>query len=74
MASALLGCALAAFPAKAQYGGAVPVSDIDPSIFQIDETKYLGTKINGDVDLIDEQGQALKLSDKLGKPLILVLS
>ena len=74
MASALLGCALAAFSAKAQYGGAVPVSDIDPSIFQIDETKFLGTKVNGDVDLIDEQGQEFKLSDKLGKPLILVLS
>ena len=74
MASALLSCALAAFPAKAQYGGAVPVSDIDPSIFQIDETKHLGTKINGDVQLIDERGQEFKLADKLGKPLILVLS
>lgn len=74
LATALLGCALAASPAKAQYGGAVPVSDIDPSIFQINETKFLGTKVNGDVQLIDEHGQEFKLSDKLGKPLILVLS
>ena len=50
------------------------MSDIDPSIFQINETKFLGTKVNGDVQLIDEHGQEFKLSDKLGKPLILVLS
>ena len=74
MASALIGCALAALPAKAQYGGSVPVSDIDPSIFQIDEKQHLGVKVNNNVDLIDSQGNAFKLSDKLGKPLILVLS
>jgi len=74
LATAFIGCALAALPAKAQYGGNVPVSDIDPSIFQIDEKKYLGAKVNGDVDLIDAQGNAFKLADKLGKPLILVLS
>lgn len=74
MASALIGCALAALPAKAQYGGSVPVSDIDPSIFEIDETRHLGVKVNANVDLIDSQGNAFKLSDKLGKPLILVLS
>ena len=74
MASALVGCALAVFPAKAQYGGNVPVSDIDPSVFQIDETKFLGTKVKGDVDLVDAQGSAFKLYDKMGKPLILVWS
>lgn len=74
MASALIGCALAALPAKAQYGGSVPVSDIDPAIFQIDEKQHLGVKVNNNVDLIDSQGNAFKLSDKLGKPLILVLS
>ena len=74
MVSALLVCALAAFPAKAQYGGAVPVSDIDPAIFHIDETEFLGTKVRSDIQLIDEQGQEFTLGDKLGKPLILVLS
>lgn len=74
MATALLSCALAALPAKAQYGGTVPVSDIDPSVFQINETKFLGSKINAEVDLVDAQGNAFKLADKLGKPLILVLS
>lgn len=74
LASAVLGCALAASPAEAQYGGAVPVSDIDPSIFQIDEQKYLGAKVDGNVTLIDAHGEEFKLADKLGKPLILVLS
>ena len=74
MASALIGCAMAVSPAKAQYGGNVPVSDIDPSIFQIDETRFLGAKVDADVNLIDAQGNGFKLADKLGKPLILVLS
>ncbi|MFC1673000.1 SCO family protein [Pseudomonadota bacterium] len=74
MATALLSCALAALPAKAQYGGSVPVSDIDPSIFQIDETKFLGAKVATDVPLIDATGQEFKLADKLGKPLVLVMS
>ena len=74
LATALLSCALAVFPAKAQYGGNVPVSDIDPSIFQIDETSYLGAKVNSNIQLIDAQGNEFTLSEKLGKPLILVLS
>ena len=74
LASAFTACALAAFSAEAQYGGAVPVSDIDPSIFQIDEKEFLGTKVKGDYTLIDGQGQEFQLADMLGKPLILVLS
>jgi len=70
----LVGFFLAAFPAQAQYGGAEPVSDIDPSIFRINEKEFLGTKLNNDVQLLDEQGREFKLSDKLGKPLVLVLS
>ena len=73
LASAFTACALA-LSAQAQYGGAVPVSDIDPSIFQIDEKEYLGAKVKGDFTLIDGQGQEFQLADKLGKPLILVLS
>jgi len=74
MAAALLGCALAGSPANAQYGGVVPVSDIDPSIFLIDEKTYLGSKVNADIQLIDGQGTAFTLSEKLDKPLILVMS
>ena len=69
MASALVGCALAVFPAKAQYGGNVPVSDIDPSVFQIDETKFLGTKVKGDMDLLDAHGKAFKSYDQKVWPL-----
>ena len=74
MAAALLGCVLAGSPANAQYGGVVPVSDIDPSIFLIDEKTYLGSKVNADIQLIDGQGTAFTLSEKLDKPLILVMS
>ncbi|MBL4748277.1 MAG: SCO family protein [Magnetovibrio sp.] len=75
MAAALvISFALASFPAKAQYGGPVAVSDIDPSIFVIDEKTYLGNSVNPDVKLLDEQGKEFALSDKLGKPLILILS
>ncbi|MCW8914939.1 MAG: SCO family protein [Magnetovibrio sp.] len=74
LTTALLGCALAAFPAKAQYGGPVPESDIDPAVFHIDEKEFLGTKVSKDFTLIDEQGREFQLADKLGKPLILVLS
>jgi len=74
LAAALLSSALAVNAAQAGYGGNTPVSDIDPSIFVIDESSYLGAKINGDVQLVDAQGNTFKLSEKLGKPLILVLS
>ena len=73
-ATAILSCALAALPAKAQYGGAVPVSDIDPSIFQIDETRFLGAKVATNIPLIGADGQEFTLANKLDKPLILVLS
>ena len=64
----------AAFPAAAQYGGPVPVSDIDPAIFQIDETKFLGKKVISDLPLIDASGKEFTLSQKLDKPTVLVLS
>ena len=74
MTTALLACALAGSPAEAQYGGVVPVSDIDPSIFIIDEKKHLGALLNVDTSFIDDQGKEFTLSDKLDKPLILVMS
>ncbi|MBL6931358.1 MAG: SCO family protein [Rhodospirillales bacterium] len=59
--------------AKAQYNR-VPESYIDPTVFQIDEQKHLGAKVDKGISLIDENGKEFKLSEKLGKPLILVLS
>ncbi len=65
---------MAATPAMAQYGGPVPVSDIDPAIFQIDETQYLGKKVLTNLLMVDEAGKTFTLADKLGKPTILVMS
>jgi protein SCO1/2 len=71
--SILLCSAFVASAAKAQYNR-VPESYIDPSIFQIDEKKHLGAKVDKNILLIDEHGKQFTLSEKLGKPLILVLS
>lgn len=64
----------AAFPAAAQYGGPVPVSDIDPAVFQIDETRFLGKKVLADLPLVDAAGTEFTLAQKLSKPTVLVLS
>ncbi len=69
----LLCSAFATSTAKAQYNRE-PESYIDPSTFQIDEQKVLGVKVDKNLALIDENGNPFTLSEKLGKPLILVLS
>ncbi|MDH5187657.1 MAG: hypothetical protein OEW37_01730 [Rhodospirillaceae bacterium] len=63
-----------ATPAAAQYGGPVPVSDIDPAVFQIDETKFLGKKVLADLPLVDAAGKEFTLAQKLDRPTVLVLS
>ncbi len=65
---------VAASPAAAQYGGPVPVSDIDPAIFQIDETKFLGKKLISNLPLVDASGKEFTLGQKLDKTTVLVLS
>lgn len=69
----VLCSAFIATAAKAQYNRE-PESYIDERVFQIDEKKYLGAKVDKDLVLIDQNGDPFKLSEKLGKPLILVLS
>jgi len=73
IAGILMCYAVAASPAAAQYAR-VPESYIDPVIFQIDESKVLGNKLDGAFPLIDGNGKEFKLADMLGQPLILVLS
>ena len=51
-----------------------PISDLDATIMQIDEKKFLGAKLDGEVPLVLESGAEAKLSDFFGKPLILVLA
>lgn len=69
----LTACLLGSVPAGAAYF-TKPQSDIDPSIFEIDEVKYLGAKADGDIRLVDGEGRAFTLGEMLGQPLILVLS
>lgn len=72
----LLICCLAwaaAAPAFAQTKRE-PESEIDPSLFRIDEAKYLGTKVDASLALTDDQGRPFVLGDKMGLPLIMVLS
>ena len=69
----LLCLVLVASAAKAQYNR-VPESYIDPGIFEIDEKRHLGAKVDKTTRLIDERGKPFTLGEKLGKPLILVLS
>jgi len=51
-----------------------PLSDLDASIMQIDEKKYLGAKLDAEVPLIVNSGEIVPLGDFFGKPLIVVLS
>lgn len=51
-----------------------PLSDIDPSIFKIDELAHAGVKMNPDAAFIGEDGKRFTFREKLGKPLILALS
>ena len=46
-------------------------SGFDPSIMKINEDDYLGLFIPKDIEVIDDQGNPLKISTFLGKPLVL---
>jgi len=50
------------------------VSDIDPEILKLDESKYLGAKIGPDVMLVDEKGSEFAMGDFTDKSAVLVLS
>ena len=63
----------AVWPAAAQYYKP-PESDVDPTIFTIDEKKYLGAKLDGDIRLRDASGRIFRFRDMFGKPFVLVLS
>lgn len=46
----------------------------DPSVLQIDESRYLGNRLRAETVLTDEQGKDFRIGELLGKPLILLLS
>ncbi len=60
--------------AAAAFGDIPENSTIDPSILQIDEKNFLGTKVSGDYVLNGSDGKIFRLGDLPPKPLILVMS
>ncbi len=76
MAKAMIGAVILTALAGSAYAQMprVPESDIDPAVFKIDEFKYLGVKPDQSLALVDQNGQSFTLKDKIGMPLILVLS
>jgi protein SCO1/2 len=47
---------------------------VDASLIQIDEPRYLGTRLRAETVLTDSEGRDFALGDMLGKPVILLLS
>lgn len=76
VSAALLGftmCVLLSHPSYAAYGK-VPKTNVDPSIMNIDEDKFLGVSLQSDYQLLNSRGEEFTMSEMLGKPLLLVLS
>ncbi len=73
VAAILIFAGLSIGSARAEYNRQSE-SEIDLSIFHIDEKKFLGARVNGDVLLTDGQGNDFRLNELLDKPLILALS
>ncbi len=65
--------AIGASSVYAKYG-TIADSTLDPGIMRIDEEEYLGAKLDGEVSLLDKNGDEFKLKEMSGKPLILVFS
>ncbi len=64
---------LATSPANAGYGR-VAESLMDGNALKIAEKEHLGNKLDGDIQLVDQDGNKFKLGELFGKPLILILS
>jgi len=60
--------------AQAPYGAFAPETTIDPAVMQIEETQYLGARLQSDYQLIDVEGNEFTLGDMIGKPLIILFS
>ena len=73
LAGVLLAGAVLGGAAEAQYFKPTQ-SDLDASIMQIDEKKFLGSSLDGKIPLVLSSGKEALLSDFLGKPLIVVFS
>lgn len=56
------------------YGNLASESTINPAIMQIDESKYLGSRLFDDYLLVDVTGKEFTIGEMMGKPLILLFS
>jgi protein SCO1/2 len=56
------------------YGGLASESTINPALMQIDESKYLGSRLFDDYLLVDGTGKEFTIGEMMGKPLILLFS
>ncbi len=65
---------LASGEALAIYSGVTPDSTIDPTLLIIDEQKFLGTKIDKELEFIDVDGNEFKFKDLQGKATLFLLS
>ena len=73
-AALLLGVAFVlAGAARAEYGR-TPDSHLDASVLAIDEAKFLGAPLGGDLALVDENGREFRLAELFGKPVLLLYS
>lgn len=73
-AALLLGAAFVlAGAARAEYGR-TPDSHLDASVLAIDEAKFLGVPLAGDLALVDENGREFRLGELFGKPVLLLYS
>ena len=70
----LAACVAAlAGPAQAQWSP-FSESEVDPSLFRIDEGRFLGVKPEPALSFRDDKGQAFSFGEMTGQPLVLVLS
>ena len=56
------------------YGPLSSESTINPALMQIDESKYLGSRLQADYVLVEADGQEFTLGEMMGKPLIILFS
>ncbi len=61
------------FAARAEYGR-TPPSHLDPAMLAIEEAKFLGTPLDGELALRDEYGRPFRLRELFGKPLLLLFA
>ncbi len=66
-------CLFACAQANAVNDGNVN-STLDPGVVRIDEAKFLGTPLDQNFVLLDENGEEFTLAEQMGKPLILLFS